>query len=175
LYAAGFTEYANERHLIYNERRGLFTEALLEGLRGAAATRDPVSDQGTVTTDRLIPYIHDRLNDLTRRENVRQHLWLDTLGVPRPLVLATGIDPWQQQVSVNVPPGTTQVVVQDDRLQTQAVLEMAVGQSSVVLNLELTSYTVTVEPAGTSQTVRLLPGEPFTLDLRGVRDGATVG
>jgi hypothetical protein len=65
LYAAGFTEYANERNLIYNHRRGLFTEALIEGLNGAAASGDLSGGAGIVSTARLIPYLRDRLDQLT--------------------------------------------------------------------------------------------------------------
>ena len=66
LYAAGFTEYANERNLIYDHRRGLFTEALIEGLNGAAASGDLSGGDGIVSTTRLIPYLRDRLDQLTR-------------------------------------------------------------------------------------------------------------
>ena len=50
LYAAGFTEYANERNLIYDHKRGLFTEALIEGLNGAAASGDLSGGDGIVST-----------------------------------------------------------------------------------------------------------------------------
>ncbi len=163
LYAAGFTQYAYERHLFYSQRRGLFTEALMEGLDGAAATLDQVARRGMVTTDRLIPYVYDRLNALTRNEQVptEQHMWWEPWGMPRSLVLASGIAPWHKQVSVTFPPGTTQVVVQDDQLRTQATREVHAGESSVVFDLELASYRFTAQPAGTSKIVRLLPDKPL--------------
>jgi hypothetical protein len=164
LYAAGFHEYANERHLFYDERRGLFTEVLMEGLNGAAATFNQIAGRGMVTTDRLVPYVRDRLNDLTGKERVptRQHLWYGALGVPRSLVLAEGIAPWRKQVNVTFPPGTAQVVVQDDRWQTQAIREVAAGETSVAFDLELASYTFTAQPADiSSKPVRLLPDKPL--------------
>jgi hypothetical protein len=176
LYAAGFTEYANERHLLYSERRGLFTEALMEGLDGAAATLDQVTGRGMVTTERLIAYVRDRLDDLTQKERVptRQHLWAEPLGVPRSLVLGTGITPWTRQVDVTFPAGTTRVVVQDDRWQVQASHEVTAGQTSAVFDLELTSYTFTAQPSEMSETVRLLPDGPRQLDLGGSRDAKPV-
>jgi hypothetical protein len=172
LYAAGFTEYANERHLLYSERRGLFTEALMEGLNGAAATLDQVTGRGIVTTDRLIPYVRDRLDDLTRKERVptRQHLWSEPLGVPRPLILATGVAPWRLHLDVTVPAGTTRVVVQDERWQVQASQEIASGDTSAGFDLELTSYTVTAQPSNISKTLRLLQNGPQQLELGGSRD-----
>lgn len=71
MYAAGFHELASERNLIYSERRGLFTEALLEGLTGGAARRDPVTRQAEVTSDRLVAYVRDRLDQLTRQSPAR--------------------------------------------------------------------------------------------------------
>jgi hypothetical protein len=180
LYAAGFHEFANERHVLWNERRrGLFTQALLEGLEGAAATLDQVTGQGEVTTDRLIPYVRDRLDDLTDREQVpiQQHLWWDPAGVPRSLVLATGIMPWRKRVSATVSPGTAQVIVQDDRRQIQATREVDAGESSVVFDLELAAYTFTAQPGGISKAVRLLPHRPlasyaFTEQPAGISSGS---
>jgi hypothetical protein len=145
-------------------------ETLMEGLEGAAATLDQVTGLGMVTTERLIPYVRDRLDDLTGKERVptRQQLWSEPLGVPRSLVLATGITPWRKQVNVTLPPGTTRVVVQDDRWQTQATREVAPDERFVAFDLELTSYIFTAQPAGTSKTVRLLPDGPLQLDLGGL-------
>ena len=164
LYAAGFTEYANERNLIYDERRGLFTEALLEGLNGAAAT-----PQGIVSTGRLSAYVEDRLDALTSLENVRQHMWRDTRGSSRELVIATEIQPWTQQLSVTLPAGTTRVVVSDDRGQPCVTQGVGVAATNPTFVLELAAYTVRAEPSGVSSEVRLLPGCPVSVDLGGAR------
>jgi hypothetical protein len=164
LYAAGFTQYASERYLFYSERRGLFTEALMEGLDGAAATLDQLTRRGVVTTDRLASYVYDRLNDLTKKEQVptKQDMWWAPRGARRSLILATGITPWRKQVSVTFPPGTRRVVAQDEGLQIQADLEVSAGESAVVFDLELTSYTFTALPAGiSSEPIRLLPDKPL--------------
>jgi uncharacterized caspase-like protein len=170
LYAAGFTQYANERHLFYSERRGLFTEALMEGLNGAAGTFDKVRQVGVVTTDRLVPYVYDRLNDLTRSEKVptRQNMGSEAQNSRGSLNLAEGITPWRRQVNVTFPPGTTEVVAQDERsLQLLESHEVGVDELSTVFDLELASYTFTAQPSGACDTVRLLPGDPLQLNLGG--------
>jgi hypothetical protein len=174
MYAAGFTEFANERNLIYSERRGLFTKVLLEGLAGAAAQHDLVSGQGIVTTDRLIPYVRDRLDELTRQENVRQHLWPVRLGA-RPLVLATGITPRHRTLQVDLPPGTTRLVMQPEQGGTGVDMEVPPGQTQVQVDLEMTVYNVAAQPSGVQETIRILPTTPASLDLGGSRDAAVVG
>ena len=165
LYAAGFHEFARESHILWEEKRqGLFTEALLEGMEGAAAVLNEVTGEGLVTTDRLIPYVYDRLNDLTEKETVpiRQHMWWNPRGLARPLTLATGIAPWRKQVIVTFPPNTTRVLVQDARSQTRAKHEVVAGESSVTFDLELASYTFAAQPGGYSpEPVRLLPDKPL--------------
>jgi uncharacterized caspase-like protein len=169
MYAAGFTQYANERHLVYSERRGLFTEALMEGLNGGAAMIDPLTREGVVTTDLLIPYVKDRLHELARQENVRQQLWQGAPYNPRRLVLATGIDPWRRRLPVRLPPNTTRLVVQD-QLGGMVVDRPVSGETVEQLDLEMTQYTVTAEPSDARATIRMLPGSPAELDLGGSRD-----
>jgi hypothetical protein len=165
MYAAGFTEYANERHLFYDERRGLFTQALLEGLQGAAATGDPGAALGIVFTDRLESYVRDRLDAMTRAENIKQTLSASPLGSPRKLVLAREVTLVRQRVRVDLPGNTTRVVVRDADERTHAVRNVPPGATSGTFDLELAYYTFTAEPSGASQTVRLLPGEPDSIDL----------
>lgn len=174
MYAAGFTEFANERNLIYSERRGLFTEVLLEGLTGAAAQHDLISGQGIVTTDRLIPYVRDRLDELTRQENVRQHLWPVRFG-DRPLVLATGITPRHRTLQVQLPRGTTRLVMQPEQGSALVDMEVSTGQTEVRVDLEMTVYNVIARPSGVQQTIRILPTTPASLNLGGSRDAAVVG
>jgi Caspase domain len=167
LYAAGFTESANERHLIYSHRRGLFTEALLEGLNGAAAGVGERSS-GMVTTARLIPYVRDRLDELTRAEHVRQHMWHEIRGARDSLVLATGVTPWRQSVRVLVPQGTTRVQVLDSHDRLVEDRKVAPDQLSIDIELELTTYTLVAEPSGvTGPPIRLLPEGPTELKLGG--------
>jgi uncharacterized caspase-like protein len=164
LYAAGFTEAANERHLMYDHRRGLFTEALMEGLNGAAATGGR-GGGGAVTTARLIPYIRDRLDTLTRAEHVRQHMWHDVQGARESLILATGVRPWLHSVRVLVPAGTTNLQVVDGNGHPLEDRDIAPGQSSVDIDLELTTYTLIAEPSGATAPIRLLPNGPTELHL----------
>ncbi len=166
MYAAGVHELANERNLIYNDRRGLFTEALIEGLNGAAARRNPLTGQGEVTSERLISYVRDRLDQLTKNENLRQHAWLETRGIPRPLVLATGVTPRLVTLKVTVPRGTRRLVVQDEH--NGLVLDKRISSSvAEVPELEMTGYTITAQPSGAKKTIRVLPDIPTDVDLGG--------
>ena len=168
MYAAGFHELASEQHLIYSERRGLFTEALLEGLTGGAARCDPVTGQAEVTSDRLVAYVRDRLDQLTRQENVRQHAWLETMGVPRSLILASGVTPSLVTLTVTVPRGTTRLVVQDEHRSVVWDKPVDHGAAEVqVDDLEMTAYTLTAQPSGTALTIRVLPDKPAKVDLGG--------
>jgi hypothetical protein len=167
LYAAGFTEYANERNLIYNHRRGLFTEALIEGLNGAAASGDLSGGDGIVSTTRLIPYLRDRLDQLTRDEHVRQHFWHEIRGARDSVVLASGVSPWRHSVAVDVPPGTRRLVVRDRNYARVLVEEIAADVRSVEVELELTEYTLTAEPSQASATIRLLADGPTAVSLEG--------
>jgi Caspase domain len=168
-YAAGFTEFANERVIKWHEERsGLFTAALLEGLHGAAATGDPHASHGIVFTDRLQSYVRDRLRDLAEAEKVQQAMWMPPpLGDPRVLVLARNVPIIKGCVRVEFPTGTTRVVVRDASLRTVgSPREIALDATAETFDLEFGSYTFTVEPSGASCAVRLLPGKPDSVDLR---------
>lgn len=173
LYAAGFTQYAYERNLIYNHRRGLFTEALIEGLNGAAASGDLSGGDGIVSTARLIPYLRDRLDEMTQHENVRQDFWHEIHGARDRLVLATGVTPWRRTVTIDVPAGTRRLVLRDRDYTPVWVKEVAAGESSVEVELQLTEYTLTAEPGGASAAIRLLAGDPITVHLEGPKDATT--
>jgi hypothetical protein len=166
LYAAGFTEFANERHLVYSERRGLFTEALLEGLRGAAAMYDARSGEGVVRTDRLIPYVRDRLDQMVRQERVRQHLWHRTEGTLTSLDVAMGVVPRTQSVQVRLPPGTSEIEVFDDR-GTLVLRNTTYGSGRVEVHLEMAVFTIRAQPSGmSSEPVRVLPSEePIVVEI----------
>ncbi|PLS78587.1 MAG: hypothetical protein CYG59_17720, partial [Chloroflexi bacterium] len=117
LYAAGFTQYANERPISpeYSTRRGLFTRALLDGLNGGAAVRQ--GGEWVVTTRRLVPYLVSRLKYLTRAEGVRQELSWNPAGPARDLVLAPVDTPTLQAVSVGITtlPAPSELIIEDDR------------------------------------------------------------
>jgi hypothetical protein len=163
LYAAGFTEIANERHMRYSERRGLFTEALMEGLEGAASTDDP-RHGGVVTTGRLIPYMKDRITELSRHENLRQEMECEQFGgTAGPIILATEVPPWRRPVVVNAPPGRERIVVRDEA--ARVVHDVPLAGSTVTLDLELTSYTLCAEPGGEDIVVRVLRSGPDRVSL----------
>src|SRR5262249_43981033 len=120
------------------------------------------------TTARLIPYVRDRLDALTRAEHVRQHMWHDISGVRESLALATGVVPWRRSVRVLVPPGKRKVEVLDSYDQPVEDIEGDASQSSVEIDLELTTYTLIADPSGaTAPPIRLLPDGPTELTLGG--------
>jgi hypothetical protein len=100
LYGAGFTEYANERALMTSERRGLFTRALLEGLKSGAAKRR--RGKWVVTYLSLMFYVRMRLNQLTCPEYLRQHLGWNPGGVADDLELVEVDIPGLWDVTVTV-------------------------------------------------------------------------
>jgi uncharacterized caspase-like protein len=171
LYAAGFTQYANERHLLYSERRGLFTEALLEGLNGGAATFDQASDSWVVRSDRLISFVYDRLKELTSGEQVEQDLWTDPRGVPRHLVLSTGVKPPLLQVTVKAPgvtvktpAGASRIVVLDERLRPIESRPVLDSQDTITFELPPGQYVIKAEPDGPAEVINLLD-RPLHVDL----------
>ncbi|MFI5908008.1 caspase domain-containing protein [Dactylosporangium sp. NPDC051541] len=153
LYAAGFTEYATEQ-LHYGVRRGLFTTALMEGLEGAAAVDDGVTG-GVVTTGRLKQYVHSRVKDLARRENVVQQMTVDAHGDPRELVLADGISPRRQPVKLIAPDGTTHIRVRDNEYRIIRTIEATV--TPVEVRLEMGPLTFEALPGGATATADILP------------------
>jgi hypothetical protein len=164
LYAAGFTQYANERHLLYSERRGLFTEALLEGLNGDAATFDAASDSWVVCSDRLISFVYDRLKELTSGEQVEQDLWTDPRGVPRHLVLSTGVEPRLLQVIVKAPAGASQITLLDEHLlpiESRPVLD---SRDTITFELSPGQYVIRAEPGGPAEVISLVD-RPLHVDL----------
>jgi uncharacterized caspase-like protein len=164
LYAAGFTQYANERHLLYSERRGLFTEALLEGLNGGAATFDAASDSWVVCSDRLISFVYERLKELTSGEQVEQDLWTDPKGVPRHLVLSTGVEPRLLQVTVKAPARTSQITVLDKDVQQIESRPVLDSRDTITVELPPGQYVIRAEPGGQGEIINLVD-RPLHVDL----------
>lgn len=165
MYAAGFKQAAYERSMRWSLRRGLFTQALMEGLEGAAATESRM-----ITSAGLGSYVQRRLAVLTKSEKVRQCYTGDTQGEKQHLILATDVEPWLREVNVTLPVGATRIVVNDDHGDTVGMQVTAPGQTQAALHLALGLYTIKVEPTGVSTPIDLLPdldGNSYHLDLRG--------
>ncbi|MFM9499783.1 caspase domain-containing protein [Streptomyces galilaeus] len=168
MYAAGFKERAWERRLHYDERRGIFTVALMEGLDGAA------SRKGIITSDRLASYVQRRVEDLARQEKLEedQNCDFSAHGSSRPLTLATDVPAWERQVAVTLPGETKQLFVTDENNSRVVVKSVEPGTIDIVLNLPLGWYTIFAGSdvsATTSKTVELLPGKNdgvYPVDLR---------
>jgi len=93
---------------------------------------------------------------------------LGTTGVPRSLVLASGVAPSLVTLTVTVPRGTTRLIVQDEH--HTVVRDMAVDHGATevqVDDLEMTAYTLTAQPSGTNLTIGVLPDMPTKVDLGG--------
>ncbi|MFB7929562.1 caspase family protein [Streptomyces canus] len=168
MYAAGFRQAAYERSMHWSLRRGLFTQALLEGLEGAAATKSRM-----ITSAGLGSYIQRRLVVLTKSEKIRQCYTGDTQGERQHLILATDVEPWRREVNVTLPVGATRIVVSDEHGDTVGMQATAPGQTQVALDLTMGLYTIKVEPTGVSTPIDLLPGHDrnssYDLDLGGNR------
>ncbi|WP_190197147.1 caspase family protein [Streptomyces djakartensis] len=165
MYAAGFRQAAHERSMRWSVRRGLFTQALMEGLEGAAATAS-----GVITSAGLGAYVQRRLAVLAKSEKVRQCYTGDTQGEKQHLILASGVEPWRREVSVTLPIDASRIVVNDEHGDTVWTQVTAPGQTQAALHLTLGLYTIKVEPTGVSMTIDLLPdldGNAYPLDLSG--------
>jgi len=167
LYAAGFTEYANERALKYSTRRGLFTEALMEGLDGRAVKK--VQEEWIVSTETLVPYVEMRLEELTKQENVRQQLNIDWAGLPRPLVLAKVAHPPLYRVSVYSSFPDANVVIYDHKLQEFKRKPLSGNHTDFHLPPGL--YRICIEPDGPQELVEVGPGKLNSITLKGDKDG----
>ena len=131
LYAAGFTQYANERAIDYSDRRGLFTKALLEGLGGQAAKRR--GGEWIVTTDTLPGYIQTRLEQLieSQKLGLRQDIARGA-GLVRELILAK-VSPQLQRVIIRTPGVAGMLIVKDDKLVE--IKKVPINQGEVELQL----------------------------------------
>jgi hypothetical protein len=167
MYASRFTEFAHEV-LRNSSLRGLFTEALLDGLNGGAAVYDKTSRIWVVPISRLRPFVHDRLEELTHREGVKQSFWFEMEGSSDDLVLCSDVTPWRWPVTISVPPGTNQVVVLDHQLEQLMARELSDGATSVTFKLPPQLYTVRAEPNNLVETINVTAG-PLCLDLDGGR------
>jgi hypothetical protein len=120
LYGAGFTEYASERALVVpSERRGLFTKALLEGLRGGAAKprHKPRHRKWVVTYMSLANYVQKRLDEMTRREGLKQHVSSNTAGIAGDLDLVEVDTPGLWDVTVKTSVSAGEVVAYDSSMK----------------------------------------------------------
>lgn len=161
LYAAGFTEYANERALKYSTRRGLFTEALIEGLNGRAVKK--VQGEWVVSTDTLVPYVETRLEQLTEGEKVRQQLNINWAGLPRQLVLAKVAHPPLYPLSVDTSFPGINVVIYDHKLQE--FHRRLLSGNRAEFHLPPGLYRISVEPDGPQELVEVGPGKPSSITL----------
>jgi len=160
MFAAAFTQYANEKKIDYSDRRGLFTKALIEGLNGEAATR--VDGSWVVTTTSLIPYVTKRLEELAKPFHLRQR---PSVGTAAELVIAP-VKPNPQTVTVSVPGAADGVFViaKNDKLKEidRAAVQGGVAKFSLVFAMY--SF-VLADDSTRARTVSFDPGGPSTFEI----------
>jgi hypothetical protein len=156
MYAAAFTQFANEKVIDYSERRGLFTKALLEGLRGEAPTR--VGGKWVVTTASLVPYVTHRLEELAKQFQLRQKPSLGP-GTTDELIL-TEVQPKLQTVTITGVPDGTVVIVCDDRLSE--IVRGTVQGGAVQFDLAFATYQFKVDGQAGGLLKDVKPGELHT-------------
>jgi hypothetical protein len=162
MYAAAFTQFANEKAIELTDKRGLFTKALIEGLEGKAATRG--HGRWVVTTMSLVPYVTKRLQELAAPFRLRQRPSLGP-GAAEELVLAE-VQPALQKVIVAVPGvrDETMVIVENDRLKE--IMRGAVRNGAVQFDLVFATYVLKI--AGDEKrggAISLEPGGPNTFEI----------
>jgi hypothetical protein len=158
LYGAGFNEYANERKLRFDTRRGLFTRALIDGLNGAAAKR--VGREWVVTSDSLVTYSQKRLDGLARQENLEQHLEYNPAGLPGALSLATVREPWHQLVTIKTRAPGLNVVIEPTDAQPPRHFDAV--EHEITVELSFGQYNVRTEPGGyVDPPMEVIPGVPL--------------
>lgn len=164
LYAAAFTQYANERVLDYSDRRGLFTKALLEGLRGQAAKR--IAGDWYVTTESLPLYVQTRLQQLIEENqlNLRQTVARGA-GRIKELILAK-VAPQLQQVSVKTNGVAGELVVKNGKLKE--IMRLPIAAGTVQLQLAPGRYVLSVEPGNLGEIVEVPEGVPTAVTLGGL-------
>jgi len=164
-YATGFNDAANERpHL--GVTRGLFTRALLEGLRGAAA---PAGDHGSsVTAEDLGLYVKVRVEDLARQAHLSQIPEPRYIGQPAQFVIVESVTPVTQRVEVAVGAGAGELCVRDAQLDEVERHPVADGDEIVVLNLMPGRYEIERLPQNRRQPIEVQPAVPaLAVDLGG--------
>jgi hypothetical protein len=159
MYGAAFTQYANERE-VHTERRGLFTTALLEGLKGKAPAQ--VGDKWVVTTSSLKKYVAPRLEELAKAFSLRQSASLGP-GSAEDIIIVE-VTPTLLAVTVTGPADGTEIVVRDD--QSKEVRRDTVAGGQVVFNLEpgLYQFAHALDPARFALHT-IGPGQPLVVEL----------
>jgi hypothetical protein len=164
LYGAAFTQYANERKQIYSTKRGLFTRALLDGLKGGAAS--PEAGDWLVRGHRLVEFVDARLKQLADQESVRQDIGKEEVGAIRDLVFAKGVKPWLQDVAVTtqIPGGDIVVLLGDG----YAEMERKPNRGGPIkFRLIPGSYVFRHEPSNAKEIGQVKPREKLQVEVKG--------
>jgi hypothetical protein len=158
LYGTAFTQYANEARQVYSTNRGLFTVALIEGLSGGAARRD--NGTWAVRWTTLIPFVDARLQQLARQQGLIQRVSRNEAGVLTDIILAEGVTPRLQTVTVRTTPPGGELVVRDG-IGTE--IDRKRNAELVTFQLPPGLYSFRHEPSMTTEPGEVLPGEDLAV------------
>lgn len=159
-YAAGFQQGSHEKP-IYDTRRGLFTIALIEGLRGGAA--DSATGGGwSVTSLSLVEYVRRRVAELARQHHVIQHPCPLFYGRAHDLVIVDAVQPRSVTFLLPDTPGT--ITIRDKRF-TPVIDERAFA-GPLDIDLGPGRYMAEVAPGGARHIVEI-DIDSTEVDLRG--------
>jgi hypothetical protein len=162
LYAAGFTEYAFERE-VSSDLSGLFTEALLAGLKGAAAQWSETTRGWVVTTSSLIRFAQARLDELASQKRLRQRLTPHINGDTEWDIVVVSEPPYQMIAIPPVPNGA-KIVVKNIKRQCFEPAQIVTGDPAM-LRLPPGWYKIVVEPGGPVYTAEVTPGQEPKVEM----------
>ena len=153
-YGAGFNDSANERpHL--GITRGIFTQALLEGLYGAAAR--PVHQDAVVVAADLGTFVAWRVDQLARELNLSQIPETRSIGDSTKFVIVDSVTPSVQRIEVTVGPGSGELCVRDEKLTEVCRQPISDRDEVVVLYLKPGLYLMERAPRQRREIIQVQP------------------
>lgn len=155
-YGASFNHAASERPY-FGITRGIFTQALLEGLEGAAARI--INGNGVVVAGDLGRFITLRVEELARQVHLSQIPEPRYIGDPDAFVIVESVVPAEQRIEIAVGAGPGELCVRDEALREVKRQVIADGDDIVVLNLLPGLYEIERIP---QQRRKLLQVNPMT-------------
>ena len=153
-YAARFTEKANARIDAGGLWRGLFTQALLEGLRGTGDSVEYVGDeQWGITGDSLGRYMEWRLPELAGQRGASQRLGSCRVGKFRDPLLITRPPPASVPVVLRAGTPAKEVLVRDCRYRVLQSVPVVDGKAQADLSPGEYIFEAQPQPAGAVSSI----------------------
>jgi Caspase domain len=153
-YGASFNDAANERPY-FGAIRGIFTQALLEGLYGAAAR--VVHQDAVVVAADLGTFVTRRVEELARQVYLSQIPEPRYIGDANEFVIADSVMPSVQRIEVTVGPGPGELYVRDGKLREVCRQPISDRDEVVVLNLKPGLYQIERAPQQRCEIIVVQP------------------